>query len=99
MQISYGSAIVRQNLKKIQSRGKHAVQIVFNVNKKTHARPLFQEINAVNIYQINLLQVLVFMQRIKISTFPMVFLTYFQPINDTYETRFSKHNFKQSDVF
>ena len=38
------------------------------------------------------------MQRIKISTSPRVFSTYFQHINHLYETRFSKHDFKQPDA-
>ena len=41
------------------------------------------------------------MQRVKTSVSFGVFLfsIYFQPINHVHETRFSKHNFKQSHVF
>ena len=39
------------------------------------------------------------MQKIKTSTSPRVFSAYFRPINHVYQTRFSKHNFKQRDAF
>ena len=39
------------------------------------------------------------MQKIKKSTSPSVFSTYFQPINHVYQTRFSKINFEQPDAF
>ena len=68
-------------LKKTMVRQKHDVRIIFNVNKEIHARPLFQEFNTLNIYQINLFQVLTLMLKIKASTSPRVFSTYVYPIN------------------
>ena len=50
-----------------------------------------------HIYQIDLLQVLIFMQRVKKWNLLGYFFTYFQPISYVYETR--KHNFKQPDAF
>ena len=85
--------------KSLLTTQKHAVWIIFNVNKGSHARPLFQELNTLNIYQIYLLKVLIFMYRIKTSISPNIFFTYFQLINHVYETRYSKHNLKQSDTF
>ena len=83
MQISHQPAVVKQNLKKkMLIEQKHAVRIKFNLNKRPFK----------NSYQINLLQVLKFMQKIKTSTSPSVISTYFQPINHVYETRFSEHN-------
>ena len=86
----------QKKLEKLLTKQRYAVPPIFNVNKETHARPLFQELNFPNIYQINLLPLLIFMQRIKVSTSPTEFYTYLQPINHVYETRFSKHNFKQN---
>ena len=71
-------------LKKMLTKQRHVAQVIFNVNKETSTRPLFKELNALNIYQINLLQVLIFMQRVKTSKSPRVFSTYFQPINHIY---------------
>ena len=99
IQISYGPVLVRENLKKILTKQKHTIRIIFNVNKETYTRPLFQESNALNIYQINLLQVLIFMQKIKTSISPRLFFNYFQPFKHVYQTKFSKHNFKQPDGF
>ena len=50
-------------------------------------------------YHINQLQFFISMERVKASTSPGVFSTYFQPINDVYEARFYKHSFKEPDVF
>ena len=61
MQISYGSALMTQNLTKILTTRKRAIQIIFNLKKKNHARSIFHELNVHKICQINLLSVLIFM--------------------------------------
>ena len=43
MQALYVLALVRQNFKKYTQKEKHAVQIIFNLDKETHSKPLFQE--------------------------------------------------------
>ena len=80
MQTSYKPELVRQNLKNTDQTETSRWNITFNVNKETHPRPLFQELNALTIYQIILLQIPIFMERVKILTSPRVFSTYFQPI-------------------
>ena len=51
--------------------------------------------HTINKCQINLLQVFIFMQRIKRSTSPSVFSTYFKIVNNMHETWFSKQTFKR----
>ena len=59
MQTSYGPAQVRQDLKILV---KQKLVVKFKAVKETHAKPCFQELNSLNKYQINLPQVLIFMQ-------------------------------------
>ena len=44
---------------------KHAARIIFFKDKQSHARPLMREMKAINIYQINILQNLILMYKIK----------------------------------
>ena len=41
-------------LKRIYRKQKHAVGIVFNKDKLTHSKPLLKNLNALNVYQINI---------------------------------------------
>ena len=95
MQISHGLALIKIKLKNLFGKQKQAVRIIFNEDKFTQARPLLKTLNALNVYQINLLQVLLFMHNIKINSSPRIFLHQFQTINHKYETRYSKNNFKE----
>ena len=46
-----------------------------------------------------LIQILIFMQKVKNTTIPWVFLETFEEIEYKYPTRFSKYNFKQPPAF
>ena len=85
----------KTNLKKLFGKQKQAARIIFNQNRFTHARPLLKALNALNIYQINLLQELLFMHKIKTNSFPRIFLHQFQTINHKYATRYSRNKFKE----
>ena len=95
MQISHGLALIKIKLKNLFRKQKQAVRIIFNEDKFTQARPLLKTLNALNVYQINLLQVLLFMHNIKINSSPRIFLHQFQTINHKYSTRYSRNNFKE----
>ena len=85
----------KTNLKKLFGKQKQAACIIFNQDRFTHARPLLKTLNALNVYQVNLLQVLLFVYKIKTSSSPRIFLHQFQTINHKYATRYSKNNFKE----
>ena len=51
-------------LKRVYLKQKHAVRIVFNKDKLTHSKPLFENLNALNVYQINIYQDLNFMHKV-----------------------------------
>ena len=69
---------------------KQAALIIFNRHRLMHTRSLLKSLNALNVYQINLLQVLLFMYKIKTNTPPRIFAYHLQTINPKYATRYSR---------
>ena len=49
MQILHGQVRTQRNLKQ-----KHAARIAFNKDKLSHSKPLFEDLNALSLYQINI---------------------------------------------
>ena len=96
MQILHGLALIKLNWKNNLGRKKQTAQIIFNQDRLTHARPLLKVLNAVNVYQINLLQVLLFMHKIKINSTTWIFLHQFETINHKYATAYSRNSSKES---
>ena len=104
MQINYANNINYANiawastnktkLKKLFEKQKQAVSIIFNQDRFTYARPLLRTQKTQKI-QINFLQVLLFMHKIKTSSSPRIFLHQFQRINHNYTTLYSWNNFKE----
>ena len=41
---------------KVYLKQKHAVRIVFNKDKLTNSKPLFENLDVLNVYQINIYQ-------------------------------------------
>ena len=95
MQISHGLALINKTkLKKLFGKQKQAVRIIFNQDRFTHAPPLLKTLNALNVYQKNMLQVLLFTHKIKTNS-SRIFLHQFETINHKYTTRPSRNNFKE----
>ena len=69
---------------------KQAARIIFNRHRLMHTHSLLKSLNALNVYQINLLQVLLFMYKIKTNTPPRIFAYHLQTINPKYATRYSR---------
>ena len=55
----------KTKLKKVQSKQKHALRIIFNQSKTSPSEPLFLSLNVLNFYQINIFQSVQFMHKIK----------------------------------
>ena len=72
--------------------------IIYNNDKFTHSKPLMRDMNALNVYQINIFQVLKFMYKSKHNLNPRVFDSMLIEIYHGYPTRFSKSNFKQPKI-
>ena len=58
------------------------------------SRLLMKELNILNVYQINILQHLLFMFKVKNSITPRLFNQVFSLINHLYPTKFSDNSFK-----
>ena len=52
-------------LRKLLGKQTQPARIIFNEDRFTHARPLLKTLNALNVFQISLLQILLFMHKIK----------------------------------
>lgn len=81
------------NLKKIDSQQKHAARITHNENRYTHARPLMKLSNILNVYQINILNTLNFMYRVKTKTSSLDILSRFHIASHPYPTNLLRINF------
>ena len=56
------------------------------------------KMKVLNIYKLNIYQVLTFMFKIKTNTAPLVFPTQFKEIQHIYPTRFSKNSFVENQL-
>ena len=83
----------KTKLKKLYSQQKQAVKTVFNEDILASSKILFSELNALNIYKINIFQNLVFMFKTRMGINPDVFNNKFQNIDHYYPTRFSENNY------
>ena len=81
----------RTKLEAIYLLQKHALRIIFNENNMTHSRPLLRSLNALNVYQINLLfQHLRFMYNFNKNETPIIFNNLIKKPIHKHSTKFSK---------
>ena len=86
----------KTKLKKIASKQKEAVRVVNNDN--ADIRELMFKMKVLNIYKLNIYQVLTFMFKIKTNTALLIFRTQFKEIQHIYPTRFSKNSFIENQL-
>ena len=82
-------------LKKLLNKQKHASRIIYYEDRYTHARPLMQSLNALNIYQLNIFQTLIFMFKVKNNMAPNIFNNNIKTLSHKYPTKHSKINFNE----
>ena len=75
--IAWGSTH-KSKLEVLYRRQKHAIRVISSQNRFTHSKPLFEEMKILNIYQINILQILFLMFKCKIGISPKLFLELFK---------------------
>ena len=92
MLISLGQSVTQQNSKKIHYLQKQAARIIVNEDRLCHSWSLLKNLNALNVYQINLYQNLNFMHRIKMGNIPEVFQETVKKPNHKYPTIFTNLN-------
>ena len=66
----------KTKLKKVQSKQKHALCIIFNQSETSPSEPLFLSLNVLNVYQSNIFQSVQFMCKIKNKIFRISSLNY-----------------------
>ena len=90
--IAWGSAHFT-NLKKLHSKQKNAMRIVHNKAKFEHTRHFFRKNKILTVYQLNILNNVMFMHRISTKTAPAVFHPRFQRPSHSYPTNFSESKY------
>ena len=90
--IAWGSTY-RTKLKTIHFHQKSAVRLVFHEDKLAHSRPLLRSLNALNVYQINLYQHLIFMFKLNTNQAPSIFSDLIKKPDHKYPTKFSENCF------
>ena len=83
----------KSKLKTLLRRQKHAARIIHFKNNYTHARPLLQNMEALNVYQLNIQQTLLFMHKVKHGNIPTVFKNSFPLNSNKYGTKSTKSYF------
>ena len=95
--LTYGSmawgSTNKTKLNNLLMHQKHAARIIFFKDKLTHAKPLLKSMNALNIYQLNIFQILLFMHNVKNNQTPNIFNNIFSKLENKYNTRLCEHNF------
>ena len=98
--LNYGNiawaSTTKAKLKEIASKQKEAVRVVNNDN--ADIEELMFKMKVLNIYKLNIYQVLTFMFKIKTNTAPFVFRPQFKEIQHTYPTRCSKNSFVENQL-
>ena len=73
---------------------KHALRIVFNKDKLTHSKSLFENLNALNVYEINIHQHLNFIHKFINNQIPSISSDIIKRPDHKYPTNFSQSSFK-----
>ena len=83
--IAWGSTN-KTKLNVILRRQNQASRIIYFKNRYTHARPLLKDLHALNIYQLNINNTLLFMHKVKNNTIPNIFRQSFKINKNKYNT-------------
>ena len=87
------TSTIRKNLKKIHSQQKHAICIIFYKDTFLHTKENFVQNKVFNVYQLDILNNLIFMYKVKTETAAAVFLPKFQKPTHPYPINFLKLNY------
>ena len=82
--------------KKLSSKQKQALRILNN--EFTDIREIMVRMKVLNIYKLNIYQILSLMFKMKANTAPCIFQNQFMEIQHQYSTRFSKNTFVESQL-
>ena len=80
--------------KKLFSKQKQVCRLIFNENRYAPSHPLLLKLRALDVYKLNIHQILTFIFKSKFSLTPNIFKIFCWPIQHKYHTRYSKNNFR-----
>ena len=99
--LNYGNivwaSVTQTKLKKLDSKHKQAIRVFENEN--CNIKESMTKMKILNIYKLNIYQLLNLMHRIKTNTVTIVFHNNFNEINHSYPTRFSNNCFVEEKIF
>ena len=84
--IAWGTA-PKSYSKKLANKQKHACRTIFYKEKSCPSKPLMKELKALNIYELNIYQTMVFMYKVRNNTIRRVFNKLFSINENRYRTR------------
>ena len=87
--IAWGSSC-KTSLDMLIKKQAHALRAINFVDRNYPSRPLFLSTNTLNVYQINILQIMCFMFKCKIKTAPKIF-------HDIYRQKQTKYPLRQNN--
>ena len=79
-------------MKKIFTYQKKAARVIFFADRLAHAKPLMLDMNALNVYQINIYKKFILLYKGHTGTTPSIFFNKFSKINHNYPTSFKNSN-------
>ena len=95
--VNYGNIVwastYHTNLKQILIKQKHISRMIYYKGRRCHARPLMKDLRALNVYQTNIYQTLLFMIKSKNKVLPNAFSAFFKDLHHKYPTRYANDAF------
>jgi len=79
-------------LKKLYSKQKQACRIIYGTDRYSSSETLLHKLGILNIYKLNIYQILIFIFKTKQGLSPKLFDNRFPPIKHKYKTRYSRNN-------
>ena len=95
--MAWGSTHVTK-LEKLHLMQKRAVRTICREDRLTHSKPLMQSLKILNIYQTNILKILIFMHQVRNELTPNIFKKSFKFPNHQYPTGFARSNFLKPKI-
>ena len=91
--VNYGNIVWASTnhtkLRQIFIKQKQISRMIFFKGRQCHARPLMQKMRALNVYQANIFQTLLFMIKSRNNALPKVFSLFFENLHHKYPTRYA----------
>ena len=85
----------KSKISKINRLQKRAVRLITNSHRLSHSRPLIISNRILNVFEINLFQLMTIMFRHKKQLLPEIFSNKFAPASNRYSTRLTRHGYRE----